>query len=247
MNLLDCLTLPIESNRWGERINNPGGALYFRDNDADVLAIAHLDHVEWTQPRKYGPIVKAPQLDDRLGVWVLLNVLPRLGVKVDVLLTDNEEVGDSTGQYFEGNYNWMFEFDRRGTDVVMYHYEEPYYLDLLEFAGFEPGWGSFSDISLMDHLGVVGFNFGTGYCNEHTCKCYADLRVTMAQAKRFAAFWQTHKREYMPIIESASAFETTDEYLFGNSYWEIEEKSRYYGYTNSDEFIQDGGLQLLNN
>ncbi len=251
MNLLDCLTLPTDSDIWGERIDNSGGELYFRDNGADVLAIAHLDYVEWATPRKCGPIVEAPQLDDRLGVWVLLNVLPKLGVKVDVLLTDCEEIGASTGQYFQGKeYNWMFQFDRRGSDVVMYQYDDPYYIELLENVGFVPGWGSFSDICLMDHLGIAGFNIGTGFHNEHTRKCHADLRVTMRQAKRFARFWQAHKREMFPYIEA----QAQEEYgvdcpeanpYYDDAWWEIEQKARYYGYDNTNDFVAEGGLQLV--
>lgn len=241
MNLLDCLTLPTDYN-WGERIDNPGGELYFRDNGADVLAIAHLDYVEWAPPRKHGPIIRAPQLDDRLGVWVLLNVLPKLGVKVDVLLTDHEEMGASTGQYFQGkDYNWMFEFDRKGFDVVMYQYDDPYYVELLEKAGFVPGWGSFSDICLMDHFLVTGFNFGVGFYNEHTWKCHADIRVTIQQAKRFAKFWQAHKCEAFPYVEEKEANAFFDD----DGWWEVEQKARYYGYSNTNDFILDGGAQLL--
>ncbi len=48
-----------------------------------------------------------------------------MGINVDVLLTTGEEMGQSSAAYFdpgEKKYNWMFQFDRGGTDVVTYDY-----------------------------------------------------------------------------------------------------------------------------
>lgn len=245
MNLLDCLTTPTISNVWGKSIPNKQGALYYRDNGADILAVAHLDSVLWSSPRKKGKIVRCPQLDDRLGVWVILNVLPRLGVNVDVLLTDCEEVGRSTADFFhpEKQYNWMVEFDRKGTDVVMYDYDCEEYADMLWEANFSPAWGSWSDICHLDHLDIAGFNIGTGYHNEHTHGCYADLNDTLSQAELFADFWRDHRKELLPapidVVEDEYAYEDDD------GWWAIEQRARYYGYDNTNDFILEGGLQLL--
>ena len=47
-------------------------------------------------------MVFAPQLDDRLGVWCLLNALPTMGVNLDVLLTTGEEICKSRRAIFKG-------------------------------------------------------------------------------------------------------------------------------------------------
>ena len=203
MNLLDCLTLPIKSNQWGDSIKNPVGELYFQDNGANVLAVAHLDSVMVSKPYKKGSFVIAPQLDDRLGAWVILNLLPQLNIKVDVLLTDCEEVAKSTAEHFEPDkqYNWMVEFDRHGSDIVMYQYEHTDYVNLLEKFGFKCGFGSFSDICTLDHLDIMGFNVGIGYYREHTKHCYADLAITKKQVLKFAEFWQEYKDTPLPQLE----------------------------------------------
>jgi hypothetical protein len=153
-NLRNCLTLPI-SHKWGDRVKTPRGPYYFRDNGASVLGVAHLDTVLNAKPMREGKYVIAPQLDDRLGVWILLDLLPSLGVNLDILLTTGEESGNTTAYYFDSirPYNWIVEFDRAGSDVVMYQYDCDEYADLLGSYGFRVGFGSFSDICAMDHLG----------------------------------------------------------------------------------------------
>src|SRR5687767_14937641 len=105
----------------GESYTTKDGPLTYIDRGGSVLAVAHLDWVMRRKPMlsKQG-IIQCPQLDDRLGVWVILDVLPAIGVQVDVLLTDSEEVGASTAGYFipKKDYNWVFSFDRAGMDVV---------------------------------------------------------------------------------------------------------------------------------
>lgn len=168
------------------------------DNGSDILAVAHVDYVNLPYHfYQEGDIVCCPRLDDRLGVWVILDLLPQL-INVDVLLTTNEEIGQSTGQFFKPNkqYNWMFQFDRAGTDVVMYHYETPKLRRILQRNGFRAGRGSFSDISYMD-LGCSGFNFGVGYHLQHTIDCYADLQDTYSMVGKFVKFYDKYKNKEM--------------------------------------------------
>jgi hypothetical protein len=141
--------------------------------------------------------VYSTSLDDRLGVHVILDVLPLLGIRPDILLTDDEEIGCSTAQEFftDKQYNWMFQFDRRGTDAVCYEFYnmEPYVEEC-----FKLGFGSFSDICWLEHLGCGGVNVGTGYYNEHTKNSYANLKHCSAQVERFATFWYAFKDEHIP-------------------------------------------------
>ena len=158
----------------GDVINTPDGKYIYRDNGANILAVAHLDVVCFA-PRHFGsPKGKAnkiysAQLDDRLGAYVILDVLPTMGVKVDTLLTTGEESCRSTGAYFQTDkpYNWMVEFDRAGQDVVLYDYWTLELKTLLKSLGNKVGVGSYSDIAAMEHLGIAGFNWGIGYYDHH--------------------------------------------------------------------------------
>jgi len=106
------------------------------------------------------------------------------------LLTDGEEAGRSTAAHFapEKKYNWIFEFDRAGMDCVLYEFQDSDMVGLVEERGFEVGYGSFSDICSLQHLGVKGFNFGTGYHEPHTPNCHANINETIASAIMFVDF-----------------------------------------------------------
>lgn len=178
---------------------------YFKDNGSKVLAIAHLDSVQderWarllTTPAE--KMVFSPVLDDRLGAYVILDLLPKLGIQVDVLLTTNEEYGQSTASYFEARkkYNWMFQFDRAGSDVVMYRYENQLTKQIVEDYGFRVGKGSYSDISTLSHLGIKGFNFGVGYYDYHSRNGYCKLSETLGNIYKFALMFNDFKEVPLP-------------------------------------------------
>lgn len=192
--LKKILKMKVEGFRsYGDTIDTPDGQLTHIDNGANILGVAHLDIV-LTEPPRYNrkkKIMTCPQLDDRLGVWTLLSLLPELGcAPFDVLLTEGEELGRSTAHYYtpQKEYNWIFAFDRAGTDVVMYDYEDYHCAELLDRHNFELGVGTFSDICFMEHLGIKGFNFGVGYHGQHTSKCFADLNDTAYMARKFCEF-----------------------------------------------------------
>jgi hypothetical protein len=143
--------MPVDAfGSFGESVPTPEGNYIFRDRGERVLGVAHLDTVlPGTQFAHDGDRVFCPSLDDRLGVYMLSELLPLLGVKFDLLLTDGEERGCSTARWFvpPRRYNWMFSFDRAGTDVVLYQYYSPANRRLLHRAGFRVGVGSYSDIA----------------------------------------------------------------------------------------------------
>ena len=182
------------------------GPLFFKDNGAKILAVAHLDTVLDGVPDFQGDLVlNCPQLDDRLGLWTIGHLLPSLGCpNYDILLTDGEECGRSTAKHFGSKYpkeyNWIFEFDRAGMDVVMYDYEDIECRDLLEGYGFDVGWGSFTDICSLEHLGVKAFNFGVGYHHQHSWNCYADLEETMLMAQAFVEFAKDMQDVKLPHV-----------------------------------------------
>jgi hypothetical protein len=189
--------LPISTfSAYGERTETPDGAYFFKNNGSKILAVAHLDTVLNPTPLWHeGDLIAHPCLDDRLGVYLLTDLLATLGVEFDLLLTEGEEIGKSTAAHFvpSKDYNWMFSFDRAGTDVVMYQYQDPLMERMIEHHGFEVGVGSFSDISFMGHLGCKGFNFGTGYYNNHSPEAYAVLGHTKSMVEKFCEFYAACK------------------------------------------------------
>lgn len=200
--------------KYGSAFYKEGGkgkfAFYFKDNEADILAIAHMDSVQ--SKKDFGvakyisgrEVVLSPTLDDRLGVYVICELLPKLGLKTDILLTTDEESGNSTAKLFQTDkkYKWMFQFDRAGTDVVMYQYENKEALDKLKGVGFLTATGSASDISKLDDLGCLGFNFGIGYQDYHFERAHADLMDVVEQVGRFLEFHKVYCREHMAYDKS---------------------------------------------
>ena len=199
------LTSPItDFAHLGETIQTPDGQLTHIDNGSNVLAVAHLDWVSYAPPcYTHDGIFRCPQLDDRLGAWIILDLLPHLGIVTDILLTDSEEVGRSTAQYFQTSkqYNWMFEVDRRGTDAVTYQYADAALEDRLIACGWEIGNGSFSDISYLEHLGCRGINFGAGYHREHTPHCYALWSDIKANVSKIVQFYREYADTPMPYAD----------------------------------------------
>lgn len=194
--------LPIKSfAKYGTNIKNREGSLFFKNNNSKILGIAHLDTVQLPKPSYLANnLFFHPCLDDRLGVYVLLEILPRYGLQFDLLLTDGEEKGKSTARFFKPpkQYNWMFSFDRSGTDVVMYQYQEPLLERIVESHGFAIGKGSNSDITTLGHCKCKGFNFGVGYHNHHTIDAYADLNETESMIRKFIPFYNACKNTEFP-------------------------------------------------
>lgn len=186
---------------------NPTTRCIYIDNGAPVLGVAHLDAVQATDhfariDAPSGDIeIMCGQLDDRLGAFVLLHLLPHMGIHIDVLLTTDEESMQSSAQYFEPpegkQYNWMFMFDRAGDDVVLYHYDDLPLRKKLQAFGFRIGQGSYSCIAELSHLACKGFNVGTGYENNHSHRAWASLSTLAVNIQKFARFYKEHAHNHM--------------------------------------------------
>ena len=179
---------------------NTSGSLAYRQNDdAKILAVAHLDIVG-SDPASYddyGAMVNSRALDDRLGATMILELARR--IPIDILFTDNEEKGKSTAFRFNPTkkYNWIFSLDRNGEDCVTYDYETKEILALLLRNGWGLGIGSYSDIASLTFLGVTGFNFGTAYHHEHTEMCFAMKNTVNMQLRRVYGFIAKHQHTLM--------------------------------------------------
>ena len=192
--------------QFGTKTDTPHGPLVYKDNGADVLCVCHLDSV---QDRKHFRVreskqtVHSAQVDDRVGAYVLLEMLPKLGVNVDWLFTVGEEKGQSSAEYFKTDkkYNWMMEPDRTGDDAVLYQYgyhsDKEWRAVLIE-AGFKLATGSFTDISVLEGLGCKGVNVGVGYYDYHSISGYVRLDILSKQMEKFANFWKLNKNTHFP-------------------------------------------------
>lgn len=185
----------------------PDNFYFYRDNGSDVLAVAHLDTVAQASKRKAhfvetqgGLVVFSRALDDRLGAYTILDLLPQFGVTCDWLLTVGEETGNSTAQFFDPpkQYNWMIEFDRGGTDVVMYQYDDEEVRDAVHESGAVVGDGIFSDICYLEHLNVKGFNWGVGYRDYHGPRSHAYVDDTCSMVAKFLRFHEQNESTHMP-------------------------------------------------
>jgi hypothetical protein len=246
-----CLSSEESFSDVGRVIETKDGPLIFKDNGASVLAVAHLDSVI-TRPAfrvestKNGVAVYNPELDDRLGVHVILDMLPTMGIKTDILLTTGEEIGFSTGYWFDQprQYNWIFSFDRVGTDMVMYNYETAELVNtMIDSYGYRVGMGSFSDISFMEHLECKGFNFGVGYEDYHSDRAHFFPSVTERCVRRFARFYQDYKDVKLPHKESIYSLLKPNETYFALDF-EIcdycgRESERAYFHSTLDAILCD--------
>jgi hypothetical protein len=172
---------------------------YYKDNGSPILAIAHLDHV-WPDASCHvvdtagGLLALSGALDDRLGVYVILELLPKLEINCDWLLTTDEEVGLTTAAdfSFDKRYNWMISFDKGGGDVVMYQYDSPELRRAVRAAGGTPAKGSYSDICALSHLKCAGLNWGVGFDNYHGPRSHVWLRDTFALVAQFICFYRAN-------------------------------------------------------
>lgn len=182
----------------------------FTDNNSKILAVCHADYVAnigrhfgFCHVDDWDTLVFSPQLDDRLGVYTILYVLPALlKTRFDILITDKEEIGQSTAGLFKTDkqYNWMFSFDRRENQTVMYKFDTCMRPSVSKHFG-TPGVGSFSDICRLGHLGCGGFNVATGYSKEHSETCFASMKQWAKSVINFIGFYNEYKDTHFAFKE----------------------------------------------
>ena len=192
---------------------------WYRDGGpgATVLAVAHLDTVQDDRTCQItdtasGLLATSGALDDRLGAYIISDLLPSLGIVCDVLLTTDEESGQSTASDYDPpkDYNWVIQFDRGGTDVVAYQYETPDLVAKVRESGARMGQGSYSDICELGHLGVAGLNWGTGYQDYHSPRSHAWLDDTFRCVSKFARFYRANQGTPIPHFLDPDTDDWTD-------------------------------------
>jgi len=211
-----------------------GSTYTYKDNQSSVLAVAHLDTVQqgtWSTLIRVSKeqVIVSPRLDDRLGVYIITRMLPKLGITCDWLLTTGEEIGCSSAELFQTDkaYNWAFSFDRAGIDVVLYQYESKALKRILRKSGFSVGLGSFSDLASLD-VGCSGINFGCGYREPHSIHSYAPLNDVLSMVSLFKRFFQRYATVRLPYDKESSRWTYRGYYGQG------------YGRISYPEYTQDG-------
>jgi len=168
---------------------------------ASVLLVAHVDTVQ--APRLQALTnthIFGTGLDDRLGCAMAMALRQR--IPVDILLCDLEESCQSTAAHHEcGDYNWILELDRAGTDVVTYDQDSDEWLELLGNIWPEIGFGSFSDICKLRTTACCA-NVGIGYENAHGKNSYAVLEsVQMALDRVLTLYTMASECKYIQSLK----------------------------------------------
>lgn len=191
----------------GDTIGQKDWELVYIDNGADILAVANMD-ISWdgqdhffVSRRGNGDpvIVHSPRLDGRLGLYLVTDLLPVLGVKSDILLTMRGGL-ISSGVEFDPakQYNWMFSFDFAGVGAELYDFWTLDLRDILLAHEIAPYHGGYSDIADMDHMGCSGINFGNGSFDYGSQFAYAWLDITSLMVHKFLGFYKDYGHIYLP-------------------------------------------------
>ena len=163
----------------------------FINRGSNILFVAHLDTVLIPQIKRITTTrIYATGLDDRLRAYTAYNLSQEL--KTDLLLTDNEEIAQSTAEFHKcKNYNWIAEFDRAGRDVVTYNIHNKKFKEAIKLL-WKSGTGSFSDIAFLD-IKACCMNVGIGYQKAHEENSYVDLPAYKKQMNKFRQFFEKNK------------------------------------------------------
>lgn len=234
------------------------GYYAYKDNGAKILAVAHMDSVHRAKWFAFDQdMVFTSSLDDRLGVYTVLDYLPQVaGMKYDILLTTGEEKGKSTAEHFKTDkqYNWIVSFDRNGTDIVMYSYSDYKLREKVE-KYFEVGCGTSSDICKLESLKCKGLNIGVGYHSEHAENAYMKISEYLNQMTRFIWFWEDFKDTLLPHEETKSYVYQGGQNQFYGQYYDDDEAG-YGGWmmmgglrisSHSVSFTKAGGIEVFIN
>jgi hypothetical protein len=162
--------------------------IFRKTEGAKILAVAHLDTVQPLSGivKREGAYIHASGLDDRLGAYIAWDWLQDNGVVADILLTDHEESGMSTAEFFglADEYNWIVEFDREGQDVVTYGLDSDDWLSALFRSGFDIRQGAFSDICFLD-TDTCCVNIGNGMHLSHSNRSFMNMKETQGNLQSF--------------------------------------------------------------
>lgn len=222
----------------------------FNKRGAKILGVAHTDtllNAKWAEMIKRPDgekIIFSPNLDDRVGVWLLLELSSVLSF--DMVFTTDEESGQSTLSDWTANndeslYNWAFEFDRGYEDVALYDfsYDEEWANVVEKYFG-KADMGAFTDICELTD--ICAMNIGKMYEKAHTWECYTRSSWIEKAVRKFLKFYKK---------QQGMKYKHTPVYYGGYGYWRYEDdlylpsrhtRSRK---TNIGEYCSHCGVTLL--
>lgn len=225
--------MPIKAfEKMFDRYDTLEGPFFFKNNGSNVLFVGHLDTV---QPPRHFKSVKlshdrlifSPVHDSRTGVFAGVHLLPKMGIKCDILLTTGEEQGASTAAYFppraflNKQYDFMFSMDRGGTDCVLYQYEQrdaAYLIQTLGRHGWNVSLGSYSDIRELEHLRCKGVNFGCGWDKSkcHSLNSFLSENDFISCVRNVATFLISTAGITMPHLPMVNTWDPEMGFYFTN-------------------------------
>jgi hypothetical protein len=169
----------------------------FRDNNAPILLVAHIDTVQTPALNDDG--LTGAGFDDRLGVYLADKLSMIYPKTFDMLLCDYEETGQSTAQFFKPthDYNFIIELDRAGSGYVDYGLASASFRATFEeYTGLKHSYGSFSDICMLDQCNCSKFNLGIGYELAHSKDSWFDPLTCILQIEAMLHFVCAYKDTY---------------------------------------------------
>ena len=208
----------------------------FVDRKSDLLFVAHLDTVQEPkiselQKTDNGTILKGAGFDDRLGCYAAYRLSKQLNA--DLLLTDNEEKGQSTAQHHICKpYNWVAEFDRAGDDVVTYDCGSKKFIKAIK-KHWKEGWGSFSDICQLKTKACC-LNVGIGYEQAHSENSTVNLDVYIGQIEKFKLFCEHNRNKKFVRRNKPKQRYIFSGYGYGTTY-----QNRQGIFTGRDSYFND--------
>ena len=162
-----------------------------KKDDKVPMVCAHTDTVSNIHPKAFSYTNLAESYicnkeekligaDDRLGCWLIQQLILSNSQDFIFALFDQEEVGGIGSADFVNNnafdtlngyVSCYLGLDRKGhNEMASYSYESDEFLEVLEkIEGWVPDMGSFTDVASLAEAGSVScVNFSVGYYNEHT-------------------------------------------------------------------------------
>lgn len=165
-----------------------------------ILGVAYCDYLEsaWSYPSLSDLTVQSGQVDDRVAVWVLLDVLPEVkGVpKFDTLLLDREQ--SFTSDVPEDlAYNWTFGFSRAGMSFSHHKATKELTSAFRNTTGMKQGKVGAIEFELPDGCGPR-LHIGSGRY-ETKEETWVDLEECAKQVESFALFAKQYAATKFPL------------------------------------------------
>jgi hypothetical protein len=219
-----------------------------------VLLVSHLDTVtrlsEENELLHYKGTLLARGLDNRLGMYTCMDLINKDDSGMyDLLLTDHEECGASTAQYFncpDYHYDLIVEFDRMGVDqFVQYgHGCKELVKDIEAQTTCVKKSGSYSDIRDID-TDTASVNWGVAFRNYHADNSHViwdEYLNNIEQYQIFIEWARSNNKSYFtdpaPVYKSTKNYSGNYYSSSNNDYWDS-----YYNDYNYDD-IQDETIDM---